>query len=121
MPKRQMHIRQIPGGRRSISEIPTAFSCKSRRGTDAEQTYGDQIHGTIPFRLRRVPQPIKRATRTRRRAGHKAYGRRFLSSGDSIWLKANEQFETIHSPGIGSPSVFWVSLCAIRSSTSSEG
>jgi hypothetical protein len=38
MPRREMRISRIPGDRRSISGIPTACSCKSRRRTDADQT-----------------------------------------------------------------------------------
>src|SRR3989442_6326745 len=36
--------------------------------------------------------------------GPTTYGRRFLSSGNSIGPKAHEQSETIRSPGAGSPS-----------------
>ena len=36
-PKREMRIRRTPRDRRSIFVIPTAFSCKSRRETGADQ------------------------------------------------------------------------------------
>ena len=67
-PKREMRIRRTPRDRRSISGIPTACSCKSRRKTGADQASGGQIHARIPFHLRWGP--------TCRRADRRAEVRR---------------------------------------------
>jgi hypothetical protein len=57
--KREMRIRPIPAARRSISGIPTASSCKSRRKTGAERKLG--IIQSLGSRLRpeSLPQPMR--------------------------------------------------------------
>jgi hypothetical protein len=58
------------GDRQSISGIPMAFSCKSRRRTGADQTYGDQIHGEDSVSRRVRLQPVAIRSRAVVLSGH---------------------------------------------------
>src|SRR5262245_43512830 len=69
MPKLEMPIRRIPGDRRSISGIPTASSCKSRRKTDVDhynfERRRNRWRSLLPSTERSMPStPTRRRVKT---------------------------------------------------------